>query len=107
MTAKIGFIGCGHIAKFHARNVRDAISRHGVDADYYAVCDRSKDKAQAFADIGGCGLVTTEADAVIDACDIIYICTETAEHPHLVSGAAQAGPAPCQPAGSPQVDRVR
>jgi predicted dehydrogenase len=91
MTAKVGFIGCGHIARFHARNVRDAISRHGVDADYYGVCDRSRTKAQSFADIAGCPLVTTQAEAVIDACDIVYICTETAEHPALVSQAAQAG----------------
>ena len=91
MTARVGFIGCGHIARFHARNVRDAISRHAVDANYYGVCDRSQAKAQAFADIAGCPLVTTQADAVIDACDIIYICTETAEHPSLVSRATQAG----------------
>ena len=91
MTAKIGFIGCGHIAKFHARNVRDAIIRHGIDAIYHAVCDLQIERARDFAEIAGCSLVTTEADAVIDACDIVYICTETAEHPGLVERSVAAG----------------
>jgi predicted dehydrogenase len=91
MTAKVGFIGCGHIARFHARNVRDAISRHGIDADYDAVCDLDIDRARAFAEIAGCSLVTREAADVIDACDIVYICTETAEHGPLVAEAVAAG----------------
>lgn len=91
MTLRVGFIGCGHIAKFHARNVRDAINRHGVAADYHAVCDLKAERAQAFADIAGCPLVTTAAEDVIEACDIVYVCTETAEHPALVAQAVAAG----------------
>ena len=90
MTAKVGFIGCGHIARFHARNVRDAIAQHGIEAQYYGVCDHKLERAQAFAEIGGCSLITTSADELIDACDIIYICTETAAHPQLVATAAAA-----------------
>jgi predicted dehydrogenase len=88
---KIGFIGCGHIARFHARNVRDAIARHGIDMVYDAVCDLDLGRAQAFADIGGCSLVTTSAEAVIDACDVLYVCTETAAHQSLVADIAAAG----------------
>ncbi|HEY5647765.1 MAG TPA: Gfo/Idh/MocA family oxidoreductase [Pseudomonadales bacterium] len=91
MTIKIGLIGCGHIAKFHARNVRDAIGRHGIDAAYHAVCDLDRSRAESFAEIGGCALVTTQAKEVIEACDVIYVCTETAEHPALVAQAAAAG----------------
>jgi len=91
MTLKIGLIGCGHIAKFHARNLRDAINRHGIPATYHATCDRDRARAEAFAEIGGCDLVTTQADEVIDACDVIYVCTETAGHPVLVARAAAAG----------------
>jgi predicted dehydrogenase len=91
MTKKIGFIGCGHIAKFHARNVRDAISRHGIEMNYDAVCDLELERAHAFAEIGGCSLVTDQAHEVIDACDVIYICTETAAHQELVAQAAAAG----------------
>ncbi len=91
MKRKIGFIGCGHIARFHARNVRDAITRHGIDMEYDAVCDLDLDRARAFAEIGGCSLVTTRAEEVIDACDVIYICTETASHQQLVAAAVAAG----------------
>jgi len=88
---KIGFIGCGHIARFHARNVRDAISRHGIDMVYHAACDLDLSRAQAFADIGGCSLVTTRAEEVIEACDVLYVCTETAAHQSLVADIAAAG----------------
>ena len=88
---KIGFIGCGHIAKFHARNVRDAITRHGMEMDYLAVCDLDLGRAKTFADIAGCTLVTERAVEVIDACDIVYVCTETAAHQGLVESVAAAG----------------
>ena len=91
MTLRIGLIGCGHIARFHARNIRDAIARHGIDGVYHAVCDRQMERARTFADIGGCSLVTTRAEEVIDACDVVYVCTETAGHPLLVEQAAAAG----------------
>ncbi|TNF88788.1 MAG: Gfo/Idh/MocA family oxidoreductase, partial [Gammaproteobacteria bacterium] len=88
---KIGFIGCGHIAKFHARNVRDAIGRHGIDMVYDAACDLDLTRAQAFAEIAGCSLVTTRSEDVIDACDVIYVCTETVAHQQLVTDIAAAG----------------
>jgi len=88
---KIGLIGCGHIAKFHARNVKDAIAGGRVEADYHAVCDLKIERAREFAAIGGCSLVTTNAEEVVDACDIVYVCTETVEHPALVEQAVAAG----------------
>ncbi len=88
---RLGIIGCGHIARFHARNVKDAISRGNINVSYHATCDREISRAQSFADIAGCELVTTDARALIDACDLVYICTETVEHPELVSQAAAAG----------------
>ena len=88
---KIGFIGCGHIARFHARNVRDAVGRHGIDMVYDAACDLDLARAQAFAEIAGCSLVTTRAEDVIDAFDVIYVCTETAAHQQLVADTAAAG----------------
>lgn len=91
MTARIGFIGCGHIARFHARNVRDAISRNRIEAVYDAVCDLQIDRARSFAEIAGCSLITTQAQEVIDACDIVYVCTETAGHADLVAQAVAAG----------------
>ena len=91
MALSIGLIGCGHIARFHARNIRDALGHQGVNCQYTAVCDREESRARAFADIAGCSLVTTDSNAVIDACDIVYVCTETAEHRALVEQAAAKG----------------
>ena len=88
---RLGVIGCGHIARFHARNIKDAISRGGINVDYFATCDKDLSRAESFARIAGCELVTTDAQALIDACDVVYVCTETAEHPALVIAAASAG----------------
>lgn len=91
VTLKVGLIGCGHIAAFHARNIKDVQARGLVDIDYHAVCDQDPARAQRFAAIAGCALVTEDPAAVIDACDAVYVCTETAAHQRLVEAAAQAG----------------
>lgn len=88
---KLGMIGCGHIARFHARNIRDALANSQLPLDYHATCDLDLDRAQAFADIAGCELVTSDSDELIAACDVVYVCTETAGHPDLVARAASAG----------------
>ncbi len=97
MTLGVGLIGCGHIGRFHARNIRD-LTRRGtnagaLDIDYHAVCDRDLSRAQAFAELGGCHIATSDAAALMesDAIDAVYICTETVEHVALVLAAAQAG----------------
>ena len=95
MTVKVGLIGCGHIARFHARNIRDAIKHLNAtqtdEVEYSAVCDRTIKRAAEFALIAGCKLVTDNAQQVIDACDAVYICTHTSEHIALVAAAAEAG----------------
>jgi len=91
MSIKVGLIGCGHIGTFHARNIKDIQSHGLVDVVYHAVCDRIISRAERFAVIAGCSLVSEDPLEVIDACDAVYICTETAEHPHLVETAANAG----------------
>jgi predicted dehydrogenase len=91
MSVKVGLIGCGHIGTFHARNIKDVQSHGLVDIVYHAVCDRIRARADRFATIAGCSLVSEDPLEVIDACDAVYVCTETAEHPALVEAAAKAG----------------
>lgn len=91
MTLKVGLIGCGHIGTFHARNIKDVQSRGLVDIEYLAVCDRNLERAESFAAIAGCPVVTDRPEDVIELCDAVYVCTETAEHRELVLAAAQAG----------------
>jgi predicted dehydrogenase len=91
MSIRIGLIGCGHIGTFHARNIKD-VQGHGlVDVSYHAVCDRIRTRAEKFAVIAGCPLIADDPQEVIDACDAVYVCTETAEHPALVAAIAAAG----------------
>lgn len=89
----VGLIGCGHIGRFHSRNLRGAIRSGVVQAEYVAVCDRDRARAEAFAAITGARLVTADAAELLDypGLNTVYICTETAEHPALVEAAAQRG----------------
>jgi predicted dehydrogenase len=91
MTMKVGLIGCGHIGRFHARNIKDVQSHGFADIDYHAVCDRDLGRAETFARLGGCTVATTDPAVVIDTCDAVYVCTETAEHRGMVEAAAAAG----------------
>jgi len=89
----VGLIGCGHIGRFHSRNLRGAIRSGVVEARYVAVCDRDRSRAEAFAGIVGAELVTDDASELLDYPGVtaVYICTETAEHPALVAEAARRG----------------
>lgn len=89
----VGLIGCGHIGRFHSRNLRGALRSELVPGQYVAVCDRELERAQSFGSIVGAGTVSTEAADVFAHAGLntVYICTETAEHPALVIEAARRG----------------
>lgn len=89
----VGLIGCGHIGRFHSRNLRGAIRAGVVEARYPAVCDRDRARAEAFAAITGAELVTDKPEELLSfpGLTAVYICTETAEHPRLVEAAAARG----------------
>lgn len=89
MTAlRVGFVGCGLIARHHAANLT-ADPR----AEIVAVTDLDRSRAEAFAaDVAtGPAAVRDDADAVIDGCDAVYVCTWTSAHPPVVAAAADAG----------------
>lgn len=84
-TMRIGFVGCGLIARAHARGLA-AVSGVSIGP----VHDLDPERAARFAaDVGG--VVVGSAPEVIGACDALYVCTWTSEHPALVHQAAQAG----------------
>lgn len=85
---RVGFVGCGLIGRSHARGVKAA-----GGADIVAVHDLDPARAASFAaEHGtGAGAVAPSADAVIEAADVVYVCTWTAEHPALVAAVAAAG----------------
>lgn len=89
----IGLVGCGHIGRFHSRNLRGVIRTELVPAEYTTVCDLHLERAQEFAAIVKAKTITANsADVFADPrLTAAYICTETAEHPALVLAAAARG----------------
>lgn len=86
MTVRIGFLGAGLIAGYHARSLVAA----EADFAFGGVFDTDRDRAAAFASWTGAPTCASEA-AVIDGCDAVYVCTWTSEHPRLVALAASQG----------------
>ncbi len=85
MTVRVGFLGCGLIAGFHALGLARV-----DDADIVSVFDVDRDRTSAFAAAQG-ATVATSADEVIDTSDAVYVTTWTAAHPELVAAVAAAG----------------
>jgi predicted dehydrogenase len=87
---RVGFVGCGLIARHHAANLVD-----DPRARIVAVTDLDGDRAGRFADDfghgGRSGAVRPDADAVVADVDALYVCTWTSAHPALVTAAARAG----------------
>lgn len=89
-NVRVGFIGCGLIARSHARGVGSA-----VDAEIIAVHDIDPVRAASFAeDVAGTNnVVVPTADDVITSSDAVYVSTWTSAHPELVDRVAAAGKA--------------
>lgn len=86
MTIRLGFLGAGLIARYHAT----MLQRAGTDAAIVAVHDPDGSRAAAFArDFGA--TVGPNEEAVVAACDAVYVCTWTAAHRAQVELAVAAG----------------
>lgn len=85
MTVRIGFLGCGLIARSHAQRLTQ------VDDASIGLCfDIDADRAGAFASAHG-GEVAGSDDEVIDASDAVYVTSWTSAHRELVGKVAAAG----------------
>jgi len=60
----VGLIGCGHIGRFHSRNIRGSFRSELVPGEYAAVCDRDLDRAGSFAAITGSRTVANDSAEV-------------------------------------------
>jgi predicted dehydrogenase len=83
---RVGFIGAGLIATFHSKMIK----RSGVDVIRAGVYDIDAERAAEFARASG-HTAALSAEAVLDGCDAVYICTWTSEHRRLVEAAATRG----------------
>lgn len=88
MALRIGFLGAGFIADYHA----GMLELSGADAAIVAVHDPEAWRADAFAQRHG-GVVASSESELIGAVDAVYVCTWTSEHPRLVAAVADAGKA--------------
>lgn len=84
MTVRIGFLGAGLIAGFHA----DGLAAAGTDHRIVAVHDPDVVRRDAFAERWSATPMSTE-DEVLDGCDAVYVCTWTSEHARLVDAACE------------------
>jgi predicted dehydrogenase len=90
VTVTIGFLGCGFIAQYHARQLAMAGTTGAVPARIVSVHDPDHDRAEAFAAEHG-GTAHASEDEVIDAAEAVYVTTWTAEHRRLVEKVVGAG----------------
>lgn len=82
MVVRIGFLGAGLIAHFHALGLHES----GEDVAFAGVYDPDRDRAEEFAAGWGATAVATEAEG-FDDCDAVYVCSWTSEHARLVDEA--------------------
>ena len=86
MPVKVGFLGAGFIARYHAMQLRLASEPNEI----VAVHDLDPARAAKFvADEGG--RVVDDLDDVADAADAVFVCTWTAAHLEQVRRLCDAG----------------
>ena len=93
---RIGLIGCGFMGRTHTngyKRVGDFFPELQYRPELKAVCSRSKDKVQAFADQWGYQSIETDWKSIIarDDIDAVDICTPNNMHAEIAMAAAEAG----------------
>lgn len=83
---RIGFLGCGYIADFHAAMLADCDEPHVIGD----VFDPDGDRRATFAAKWSAHAVG-DADAVIERSDAVFVCTWTSEHAEMVRRIAARG----------------
>jgi predicted dehydrogenase len=86
VTVRVGFLGAGFIATYHAW----MLATSGAAASMAGVFDPDRDRAERFSRDHG-ARVHPSVEALLDAVDAVYVCTWTSEHRHLVGEAAARG----------------
>lgn len=95
MTIRVGFLGSGLIAAYHAIQLnlaRDAAAAGADIPDHriVAVYDPDPERARGLA-VGQSAATCASPQEVIDASDAVFVCTWTAEHLPMVELVAAAG----------------
>lgn len=86
---RAGLVGCGFIANVHSWGLWAVREAGLMDVRVTAVCDESSEKAAALAQPHRAQVLPF--DELLDAVDVVYICTPTSSHFALVEAAADRG----------------
>jgi predicted dehydrogenase len=86
MTIRVGFLGAGLIAAYHAIQLNLADEPNHI----VAVHDPDRERAEALARGQGAVAAASEAE-VIEASDAVFVCTWTSEHLRCARLVAEAG----------------
>ncbi|MBM3671677.1 MAG: Gfo/Idh/MocA family oxidoreductase [Actinobacteria bacterium] len=90
MTLHIGLVGCGFIGMVHSVALRAVIRAGLVDAAVTHTCDIDGERAARMAEPHG-AISGTDLEALVDAVDVVWVCTWTAEHRAVVQAAVDGG----------------
>jgi predicted dehydrogenase len=85
---RIGFIGCGHIATVHSYAISQLTKAGLVDAAITAAYDTDEARAAKLA-AHNHATVYDSLEALVDAVDVVWICTWTAGHLGAVEAAVE------------------
>jgi predicted dehydrogenase len=101
---RIGLVGCGHIGTVHAYAIQQLAEADLVDARLHATYDADPARAEKVAHHHG-GEPAPELDALLDAVDVVWVCTWTAGHLEAVEAAADRGlPVFCEKPLAPDLE---
>lgn len=102
---RVGLVGCGFIANVHSWALW-AVRKAGLfDVRVTAVCDKDAARAGVLAHPHGAPVLGF--DALLDAVDVVYVCTPTGEHLRLVEAAADRGlPVFCEKPLAPNLEQA-
>ena len=87
---RVGLVGCGHIGTVHAVALQQLTAGDLVEARLVPTYDDDPDRAARVASRHG-GAPAPTLDALLDAVDVVWVCTWTAAHLAAVEAAAGRG----------------
>jgi predicted dehydrogenase len=85
MVLRVGMLGAGLIARYHAASLRRSGAAAVLGPVYDPETTRSKELVATFG-----GQAVSDENAVVEGSDAVFVCTWTSEHPRLVDLACRA-----------------
>ncbi len=104
---RIGLVGCGHIGTVHSFALKQLSDAGLIDARVTAAFDLDGARAAQLAGHHGASAAAS-LDALLDAVDVVWVCTWTSGHLEAVAGAAARGlPVFCEKPLAPTIEDCR